>query len=159
MADYRSRLMKGAEILGNLWREGFRCPEGWRAVECSCEPRNKFCKAKKQWVDLALLDGRMLEEGDLGIPFMMTRAAEWDATGLKLRVDIKDHGEIYIGRGGAITMAELARTTPESLPSILKVMKCFPGSQVTDNVFAGVPAEPEVQFPEKKDANRDKKPG
>jgi hypothetical protein len=47
------RLVKGAEILGRLWREEIRCRSEWSVV-CPCEVKNDFCKAKKRWLELVL---------------------------------------------------------------------------------------------------------
>lgn len=134
LAETRQRLKNGAKVLGKMWLDGIRCPEGWKSVECGCNPKGKFCKAKKQWVDLALQDGRMIEEGDFDLILMMT-AEEWDNTGLTLKVEIPDTGTIGIGPKGSIGMVELAKVSSDTMPSILKVFKCFPGSRVTDEVF------------------------
>lgn len=139
MSEYAARLLKGCRVLGEFWRSGERCPEGWKAVECSCENKTKFCKAKAQWVDLALKDGRMVEEGDYGLVMMM-KASEWDSTGLVMTVDISDVGPIKIGHKGNISMTELGKVTPETLPSILKIFKFFPDSQITESLVAAAPA-------------------
>lgn len=141
MVEIKERLLKGCKVLGNFWRSKERCAEGWKSTECACKPKAKFCKAKAQWVDLALQDGRMLEEGEYGTAMMMT-AAEWDETGLSLIVDIQDIGKVDVGQKGVISMKELAKVTPETMPSILKIFKFFPDSQVTDEVFAATPAGP-----------------
>jgi hypothetical protein len=138
-SEIPARLLRGAEKLGEFWREGLRCPRGWQSVECECEPANNFCRAKRLWVNLALQDGRMIEEGDYGLAMMM-RASEWDKTGLVLKVDILDVGIIGIGKKGAIAMSEFGKASPETLPSLLKVFKFFPGAQITEEVFVGLPA-------------------
>lgn len=46
-----TRLLRGAEVLGNLWRSGVRCSGGWGSA-CSCSPRVDFCEAKRRWIDL-----------------------------------------------------------------------------------------------------------
>jgi len=141
MVEIKERLLKGCKVLGNFWRTKERCAEGWKSTECACGPKTKFCKAKAQWVDLALQDGRMLEEGEYGVAMMM-RAEEWDETGLSLIVDIPDIGKVDVGQKGVISIKELAKVTPETMPSILKIFKFFPDSQVTDEVFAATPAKP-----------------
>lgn len=45
------RLVKGAAILGRLWREGTRCRSEWSAP-CPCAESNDFCTAKKLWLGL-----------------------------------------------------------------------------------------------------------
>ncbi len=48
-----TRLVRGAEILGRLWREGVRCRSEWTGI-CPCDPKNDFCTAKRRWLDLVL---------------------------------------------------------------------------------------------------------
>jgi hypothetical protein len=138
-SEIPARLLLGAEKLGEFWRAGDRCPLGWQAVECECKPETRFCRAKKLWISLALQIGRMIEEGDYGLVLMM-RASEWDKTGLVLKMEIPDVGVIGVGKKGAIAMSELGKITPETLPSILKVFKFFPGAQVAGEVFVSPPA-------------------
>ncbi len=47
------RLVRGAEILGRLWKEGVRCRSEWSGV-CPCDPPNDFCLSKKKWLGLVL---------------------------------------------------------------------------------------------------------
>lgn len=47
------RLVKGAEILGRLWREKVRCISEWAGI-CPCAEPNDFCLAKKKWLALVL---------------------------------------------------------------------------------------------------------
>lgn len=46
-----SRLVKGAEVLGRLWRDGVRCVSQWSGV-CPCATPNDFCLSKKKWLAL-----------------------------------------------------------------------------------------------------------
>lgn len=46
-----TRLVRGAEILGRLWREGVRCISAWSGI-CACQNPGNFCIAKKRWLDL-----------------------------------------------------------------------------------------------------------
>lgn len=47
-----SRLLRGAEVLGRLWREKMRCGVGW-AVGCACgQLATEFCVAKGRWATL-----------------------------------------------------------------------------------------------------------
>jgi len=130
----QQRLANGARVLGKMWLDGERCPKGWKSTECECTPKSRFCKAKAQWIDLALQDGRMIEEGDYGLPLMMT-ASEWDNSGLTLKIEIPEVGVVGVGPKGSISMMELEKITPETMPSILKIFKFFPGAKVTDEVF------------------------
>ena len=45
------RLIKGAEVLGRLWRDGTRCRSEWSGI-CPCEAPNDFCVVKKKWLGL-----------------------------------------------------------------------------------------------------------
>jgi hypothetical protein len=45
------RLVKGAGILGRLWRDNVRCRSDWSGV-CPCQPQNDFCVAKSKWLTL-----------------------------------------------------------------------------------------------------------
>lgn len=47
----RDRLIKGAGILGDLWRQGNRCGAAWSGI-CVCITVKTFCLAKKKWLGL-----------------------------------------------------------------------------------------------------------
>lgn len=44
-----ARLVKGAAILGQLWRDGVRCRSEWSGV-CPCAEPNDFCRSKAKWL-------------------------------------------------------------------------------------------------------------
>ena len=48
-----ARLLKGAAVLGDLWRSGARCVGRW-SVTCPCEAGKEtlFCQTKERWVGL-----------------------------------------------------------------------------------------------------------
>jgi hypothetical protein len=46
-----SRLLRGAEILGRLYRAGQRCLSGWSRI-CPCQTPTDFCQAKVKWVQV-----------------------------------------------------------------------------------------------------------
>ena len=49
-----ARLIRGAQILGQLARDGVMCARGWsRFCECG-EARTPFCEVKRQWLELFL---------------------------------------------------------------------------------------------------------
>jgi hypothetical protein len=49
-----TRLLRGAGVLGDLWRSGLRCAGGW-SPDCPLEAgENDFCVAKKRWIALYL---------------------------------------------------------------------------------------------------------
>jgi len=141
------RLRKGASILGDCWRAGDRCAFGWsirmtpmlddedseKAVErwaCQCETKTKFCKTKAFWLKLALQELRLPDEGPYGVALAMT-AAEWDLTGLMMRVEIPEVGPVTIGPKGMTTMAGLLDVSRH--PGLLKTMypfwKTIPGAK------------------------------
>lgn len=134
------RLRNGAVALGKLWRQ-VKCPEGWRADECSCAKKSPFCAAKVQWLLLAMRDDRDPEEGDFGLALMML-ASEWDQTGLRMAIDIPEAGEYKWGRGGAGLMADFGRLAknPKAALSVLVLMKSFPGSKMEFPKEETVPA-------------------
>src|ERR1043166_5982001 len=146
-AAIEERLRKGAAILGECWRAGDRCALGWgikmgpiaededsdKAVErwaCQCETKTKVCKMKGHWIKLALHDLRLPDEGPFGIPLAMT-AAEWDLTGLTMKVEIPDVGPLTIGPKAMTTMTGLLDVSRN--PAILKTMypfwKTMPGAK------------------------------
>jgi hypothetical protein len=47
----RERLIKGAGILGDLWRQGNRCGAEWCGI-CVCITVKSFCLGKKKWLAL-----------------------------------------------------------------------------------------------------------
>lgn len=50
-AILHARLVKGAGILGTLWRDGIRCISAWSGI-CPCYVRNHFCTSKIKWLGL-----------------------------------------------------------------------------------------------------------
>jgi hypothetical protein len=51
-ASLPGRLSKGAEILGQFWRDKVRCKNGWRQT-CSCgSETSRFCEVKAKWLGL-----------------------------------------------------------------------------------------------------------
>jgi len=145
------RLKKGAEILGKLWREGVHCGEEWsvlcpednplEAADCFCEPKTRFCNAKKQWLSLVIQDPREDFLGPLGIreieqgPFGMLLTmigSEWDATGVTVKFNFQNIGEHGIGPKGIMTRQDMVKLfkEPGTLSAIVKLMKKFPGMKV-----------------------------
>lgn len=128
------RLKNGAKKLGQLWKiPEERCASGWSLDPCTCQPTKKFCRAKELWLTLALEAGRDLDYDPFGLALAMT-AAEWDETGLLLRMSHPEIGEVLVGSGPKkMTMMQdllsLMRT-PDSLKDILMVMKTFENSRV-----------------------------
>lgn len=100
-----ARLLRGAEVLGRLWRDEGKPPCGWKAV-CDCKSKLEFCAAKLKWVDLA----REYYQGDpWGLrgdePFYMIEAmtnSQFKATGLTALVQVPtsfvedEHGAVGV---------------------------------------------------------------
>jgi hypothetical protein len=128
-----TRLLKGAQKLGEFWRDGDRCALGWSSAirPCGCEPETRFCEARALWAELALADGRVPEDGPHDLSLMM-RAFEWDATGLTMTVELGSHGTVRIGPKGSLRMADLVALAeaPEGADVVLKVMGFFPGAVI-----------------------------
>lgn len=108
-----------------------RCKSGWSADECGCLKPSRFCKAKLQWVLLAIEEGRDVEAGAFGLVHMM-KASEWDLTGLVMKVEIPGTGNFRIGKEAEGTMTELANLSveAEAAKSVLLLLKSFPGAKM-----------------------------
>lgn len=130
----KERLLKGAEILGNLWRKSEeRCSAGWSLDPCTCEPKKKFCMARLQWLTLSIEAERELHEGSDGLARSMT-SEEWDKTKLSFKMDKDGVGEFKVGTAPecVMSMTDLTKlsSAPQVLDSIIKVMRIFPRSLV-----------------------------
>lgn len=126
----RERLLKGAGVLGGWWRaEAERCSDGW-SVACSDAREKKFCIAKRQWILLAIEEGREIYDEEYGLALSMT-ASEWDGTGLTMKFEAD--GIVHrVGKAGTASMENLLglMKISEVVPSMLKVMANFPGSRI-----------------------------
>lgn len=133
MLPVEIRLVNGAKVLGQLYRAGGRCEEGWA---CGCSRKiSKFCIAKGQWLALAIQASRPLpdQDGPFALIEMMT-PAEFDASGLTLTVELPEIGTVKIGPKGQMSMADLLTlaANPESAKGTFKVLQGFPGSRVVE---------------------------
>lgn len=131
-ANLESRLLRGAEVLGKMWADGFKCQARWAAT-CRCDPGNRFCTAKKRYVPLLEAAGRDL--GDPKDPYAIIYAmkiVEVIATDLAFIVEIANIGRIEVGRGGQLSWQDLLEYSkrPEVNIGILQVLAKFPTSQV-----------------------------
>jgi hypothetical protein len=133
-AHLRARLLRGAKVLGTLWRSGARCEGEWSAV-CPCEPQGIFCRAKERWVKIfGELHGeeevaRLRRDGGrFGLLLAMT-VRQFEATGLTLLIELPGGKEpIRVGANGTSwkTLLDLAalRSTPDyddALGDVLKI--------------------------------------
>jgi hypothetical protein len=105
------RLLKGAEVLGRLFRSGVFCQNGWGMI-CTCPVQTEFCKAKTKWLGLASADyiGRL--RPDQGSPFYLLesmRCSEADALGLECTVNFEGIGVVLVGKGSQIPWSTLAQ--------------------------------------------------
>jgi hypothetical protein len=116
-----SRLVKGAEILGKLWREKNRCVSEWSGI-CPCDPKRTFCVAKRKWLDLVLElnDGKYPHnlsgnEGFLVLECMDEKAFE--ASGLTILKELPGaRSPIRIGKNGTCLQTILDLQALEGTP-------------------------------------------
>ena len=132
------RLLRGAEVLGELWRSGVRCTTGGWGSTCSCSPPVDFCVAKRRWIDLyCALHG---EEASWirsnGGPFDLILAMsvrQFEATGITALVQVPgSEVPIRVGPDGTVwqTIADLGAlySTAEydaALKDVLRVQRSF----------------------------------
>lgn len=136
----QERLVKGAAVLGRLWREGNRCEMTWAQV-CTCAAKSVFCTAKEQWVALfdQLMDERKLNPGIseereigagiFGIVEAMT-SAELSASGLTLTLEVDGIGKVKVGPKGDTPWEDFVKCNGEVLKTVMEVLKHFPGARV-----------------------------
>lgn len=133
------RLIKGAEILGRLWREKVRCLGEWGPV-CPCAAPTDFCVAKRRWLGLVreMHDGKYPHglsgtEGFLVLECMSTAAFE--ASGLTIVKALPGSRElIRVGRGGTcpqtiLDLEELYTNDPAGyaagIEAVVKIQRVF----------------------------------
>ena len=126
-----ARLMKGAEILGDLRRRGLLCSAGWSAA-CPCTPPSDFCLAKAKWAALYadLHEGEDVSGlfSEYGVIEAMT-VRQWHATKLTALVEVPfSKKPIRVGPRGTTwkTLVDLAALVDTAdyaaaLQSVLKL--------------------------------------
>ena len=124
----KERLLKGAAKLGELWRGGVRCQGGWD-LECPCDPKNTFCKAKALWFELAVVDGRVFPDSKIAFIEAMT-TEEREATGLTVTIEAEGVGQLTVGAKGQISWKAWSQNDAEAIKSVLRVLKTFKGSKI-----------------------------
>lgn len=122
----QDRLIAGAKMLGELWRAGVRCKDGWM-VSCSCEPMTKFCRAKGLWVKIAQEAGRTFDQEP--IVGGMT-AQEIKASGVTVQIHVPEHGLVKFGPDPDAIDPEVLSLPRDVLVSIVGIMKVFPKAKV-----------------------------
>lgn len=100
-----NRLLKGAEVLGELWRSGVRCVSQWSGV-CPCPAPTDFCEAKKRWLGLVLefYDGKYPYELSGTENLLVLECMDgrmFDATGITILLALPGaRAPIRVGRKG-----------------------------------------------------------
>jgi hypothetical protein len=145
------RLVKGAAVLGTLFRKKIVCASGWRYVACSCEPKTEFCKARALWIDLLtkeIVAGgrdpglvgdagegvvRVDDDHEFALVLMMT-SAEFEASGLTLHLDFPEIGVVKVGPKGTLAWKAFRDKTKNAsdLKLVMKVLRDFPGAKVVE---------------------------
>lgn len=153
------RLKKGAGVLGQIWKDPTqRCVAGWSIDGCTCEFPNKFCKARIQWLTLAVEDGRELQEDPYGIALAMT-ASEWDSTLLSMKIEHPKVPPFFVGanQDSIMTMADMVKLMeePDVLESMYYVLKAFPKAKVQGIEEAAVAPGAAVAIEPELEANPD----
>jgi hypothetical protein len=127
-------LVNGARLLGQLWRQNIRCADGWSDT-CGDRQPTKFCKAKRQWLDLLSQDrqeGDYRPLPDFGREAFLLEAMnpdEFEATGMTVEYDIPTVGRVKVGPKGEIPAAML-REEPVTIKAVLQVLETFPDAKV-----------------------------
>lgn len=160
------RLKRGAAILGDLWRKGIRCAEEMnvlcpeadpnKAMDCFCDPKTPFCKAKKQWLDMAAESGRELVQGEYGLIESMG-GSEWDATALTVKFEFPGVGVHGIGPKGIMGREDIVQLfeSPETLSAIVGMMKKFTGLKVQE-VIPAKPKDVSVEIEREEEVEKEK---
>jgi hypothetical protein len=126
------RLIKGAGVLGRLFRQGKFCQNGWGQA-CTCPQPTEFCLAKLKWISLALGDpGRDVLVSSPFYVLELMKCSEADALGLEVTVNFEGIGVISVGKGGQIPWGTLARYASEERAAdgraVLMILAKFPKS-------------------------------
>ncbi len=131
------RLVKGAEVLGQLWREGVRCGGEWGNI-CVCQTPNDFCTAKKRFLALVreLHDGKYPYDlsGNEGILVLECMDAKmFEASGLTIVLEVPPKRAILrIGRKGTCgqTIVDLVsipagEDRDRAIEAVVKIQQVF----------------------------------
>lgn len=130
-----ARLLRGAEVLGRLFRSGVRCLGQWSGA-CPCSPPGDFCEAKRRWLGLVLEyhNGRyphdLVGTEDLLVLECMN-ARQFEASGLTISLAIPGvRAPIKIGRFGTVgrTILDLAAIPEgierdEAIEAVIKIQE------------------------------------
>ena len=133
-----SRLLAGAKVLGEFWREGVHCRSGWSGI-CPCDEKTDFCLAKARWLCILeeLYDGLPYglsgNEGYLVLEAMTVKM--FNATGLTIKIARPgDRVPLRIGPKGTdfATIIDLAAIDDEvelavAHDTVVKLQEVFGG--------------------------------
>jgi hypothetical protein len=143
-APIEQRLVNGARIMGTFWRAGDRCISGW-AIDCHEleSSRSRICKAKLQWVELALTVGREILDEKYGVVLAMTND-EFEAAGLTVVLEIPERGTLRLGPKGGMTARQYLDLAehPDGLAAVMRVLGAFPGSKMVGKELEAPAAAP-----------------
>lgn len=127
-----ARLVRGAAVLGRIWRNGHRCAGGWGKI-CGCAAPTVLCQAKARWITLldSLPPGHAREwtrthDGPLFVVEAMT-VDEAEASGLTFLVSGPDGKRLVFGgaRGTCWKTLRDLRKAPEAHDAVVKIQKVF----------------------------------
>ncbi len=135
--DSTTRLLVGAKVLGDLWRRGERCTTKWGA-SCSDSGGGKsnFCKAKLQWVTLALSCGSTIDHKSEYAVIESMMASEFDASRLTMTIKHPTHGQMRVGPKAPLALGDLTvlADAQEHVRGTIKVLEAFPGATIDGTV-------------------------
>jgi hypothetical protein len=135
------RLVNGARLLGQLWRSGERCANGWSG-RCECQAKTKFCAAKAQWCQLKATTPDWRKFEDSAAPFAVIDTMtlnEIAATGLTVEYRLYENARtLKVGPKGEISVMDFAEICAASsvgesraeAESVLRIMTTFSGAKV-----------------------------
>ena len=132
-----ARLLKGAAVIGRLWREGVRCRGEFGPI-CLCEPKTDFCWVKEKWLALVreFYDGKYPYNlsGNEGILVLECMDAKmFEASGLTIVLEVPPNRAILrIGRKGTCgqTIVDLAAipagaARDAAVEAVVKIQQVF----------------------------------
>lgn len=122
------RLVRGAEVLGRLWREGVRCRSEWSRV-CPCAEKNDFCTSKIKWLNLVLeFNGGKYPHGLSGAEgFLVLECMDskcFEASGLTILKTVPGaRALIRVGRNGTCLQTILDLQALEGKPEYAEAVE------------------------------------
>lgn len=131
------RLVRGAEVLGELWRGGIRCGGEWGPI-CVCQNPNDFCTAKKRFLGLVkeFNDGKYPHDlsGNEGLLVLECMDAKmFEASGLTVVLEVPPNRAIMrVGRKGTcwqtildIVSIPAGEARDAAIEAVVKIQQVF----------------------------------